>query len=439
MKRSLTYKLAILGCSSLGTLSAAFANTASSHEEVTMYDPFPEITNVACEADERPYFFFVQNTGDEDIEIESFDILIDDDDSYPLNDDIVRIDQSEVPFPYNACSEETDYAPDELCVIAVIVDPTEITCPVHPIVQDGEIERRLKVVLEAGSQAFVESPIDLDVTVLGTVEEYSVMANWVYADSSCFDPDANAEVACADDVDTTAGITQVSLDVGIIDFIGDPDDILYHDGAELIETYENQNFGPYFELPNQNVGGFADAEQAYETLRAAAFDYDDADECVGPQLEISGDVEIGPGIYCLVDERDHDDDYFVVDGTVTFRGNRDSLFVFVMPSLIDGDDVEDEVELEIEPFADFDLTTVAGRVDSDNIIWVGADLITFHSTTTMVGTFLTKGTIVAEGSDVSLLDSEPVGPAIVKGRFIGLDGDDDFQSYVILNGNTLTD
>lgn len=454
MKRSLKYKLALLGCTSSCLMSAAYANQADS-QTVQIEGLNTPITNAVCGADPRTYVYEVMNTSSrESIEIENFDILTLPGDDYPDNIDAVYVDQDELPASFidYACEEETDYDPGNSCFIAVVIDPTELTCPEHPIVDDADIKRLLVVNVDAGAQTQAVTPIDLDITVLGTVQEYALFADVIIVDCD----ESNKKSECKDanfsqqPNDPVGGITQVSQDVGFIEFIEDPDDLLFHDGAELIaglffEPLLLANNYATPELQNQNFAASEDAQAAYDTLKAAA--YDNGSSCVGPQKNLRGDdVTINPGIYCLVDING-DNDMFVVDGTLHFKGNHSSLFVFVMPSVFDDNMVDDEVRLEFVDEANYTLFSDDGHVDPDNIIWVGADIIEFDPATSVVGTFLSKGIFFGGGEDfmafdARLEDSEPVGPAIIRGRLIGLESCAQecwFESIIFLNGNTILD
>lgn len=459
MKRSLAYKLLIFTCASSCWMNAN-ANMQMGDELVTITDPFPEITNVACNALSRTYFYKVTNESENDewIAIDDFDIEILPGDSFPDNDLIVQIDQSQIPpaLTSDACMSDTFYAANDSCWIAVTVTPGIIECPdQHPLLQDGKIRRELFINVDAGSQTEVESLINFDVTVLGTAQEYALFADCLIIDSDGWGPMLKQPEDCfpvgsSDDANILE-IVQVSQDVGYADDIFDPDDLLMHDDAQLIDGFYTE-IAPMASVLNQNFAAAADAQAAYQTLKAAA--YDDGSVCVGPQLDPRGDKEIGPGIYCLTDNVDND--YFLVDGRLTFRGNKDALFVFVMPSLIDGDAlVDEEILLEVETGASYRLTTSAGIVNPDNIIWVGADVIEFDSGVSIPGTFLTKGLIFADSS--MTLDfpdfpgSDPVGPAIITGRLIGLASCDDFptedqnaqcnsvESFIFLDSNTIVD
>lgn len=433
MKRNITQKLAILGCASSCLVNIAYANTTLGDESVVFVSPLPDFTNVACGADPRTYFYTVLNNSDtEIIEIEDFRIDIDQGDDFPEDEFIVEIDQSKVPLTKGAlpCKTEMFLPVDKTCVIAVTVDPTDITCPSdHPFYNQRDIMRSLHIELDAGSQRELVAAIDLDVTILGTAQEYALLADLIDID----DDDGGG---MKEDMGTNAGQVQVSQSVGYSTEILDEDDIIYHDDAELIagliDPETNQN--------TQNVAAFSDAEAAYEALRGAA--YDESSTCDAQPLNLMGNVTVTPGFYCLIDH-DGDNDYYVIDGLITFEGNSNSLFVFVMPSVRD-DDINDPVLFEAETGASYRLFTVSGLVDPDNIFWVGADHIEFDVGTALAGTFITRGTIETDFDEVNTMISDPVGPAMVTGRLIGLqecgrESSMCARTEITLNGNTIVE
>lgn len=444
MKRSLKYNLTLLGCASSCLMSAAFANTIQSGDEEVVFSIEPEVTNVACEALPRFYTYEVKNiSAREDIEIEDFFIDIDEDeDSFPDDDYIVQVIFTDTD---GFCQNELELEPGDSCLIEVGVFPSAIDCPEeHPVIEDGEIERKLVVHLDAGSQYELTSPIDIDVTILGTAEDYALLADDIFIGGDDF------RIA-------TDGMVQVAQNVGFIDDLDDEDDIILLDHAQIIEGLDAEDGYN----ATENLAAILDATQAYLTLTNLAYDIEDYNTsvvrmvdpdvpCAAPELLLNadqGDMTINSSIYCVVDG--HDNDYFVVDGEITLRGDEDSLFVFVMPSNIPDPFSEpftvadgDQIELEFAEGASFRLHTSLGRVNPNNVFWVGADLIEADIDTSLVGTFLTMGVFEGDSADPDVEGS----PASVKGRIIaipnlnddGCCGPSEFpESIIELNGNAI--
>lgn len=416
MKRSL-YKLAILGCASTCLISAAYANTSTAIDtqldDEVVFGPLPEISNIACDGDVRTYQYTVTNQTDDPIFFFDIFIEIDEDDSFPDNDDIVTIDDSDK----SACEIGGVLEDGDSCTVTVVIDPTELDCP-NGFIEDGEIERQLVLQFADGTQRELRAPIDTDVTILGAAQEFAILANDVV-------------IGDEDGPWTAALNTQVSQDVGYATDIFDEQDIVYHGDAMLVP-------------PPENEPAFTDAYQAYTALKNATFTGND--NCDSSTLDISGNVMVNPGFYCLQDP--YDNDYFVVDGVIKFNGDKDSLFVFVMPSNADNEE-QDTIRLEFERGANFRLENENNRrVNPDNIFWVGADEIEFDTGVSAVGTFLTKGIVFFDVDTEAATTSNPSypeGPAVITGRVLGLHGDcdsngpscGDFFTIVTTNGNTI--
>lgn len=413
MKRSLIYKLAILSCMSSCLMSLAVY--AQPGDENVVFEDLPELTNVACGSEIRDYIYMITNTTDEFAEVEDFSIVIHPEDT--IQDPAVVTLFEPMCTWDGCCRPQQELEAGESCAIGVRVNPQELDCPTHDLMPDGLIDRELLIELDAGSQRLLTTPIALDVTILGSAEDYALLANRIIIDQ-----DTNTT-----EVEIQAGQVQVEQNVGAVSSVTDSDDIIFlNDQAELI-----------LGLDQANSGAFSDAKMAYDALRTVA-STDSGEFCSGPTIDLLGPrVPINPGIYCLVDGDDND--YFSVNGKLVFEGDEDSVFVFVMPSYADLD-TDDFIVLEIEETANYQLLSPAGLVNPNNIIWIGADEIIFRAGANMPGSFITKGEITA--LPVETESTQASGAAMITGRLIALtpccdmETDVDF-SLIELNGNSI--
>lgn len=417
----------------LGGLAACVINVASADsnqyppipgDEVVVFAQEPEVTNIACGALPRGYVYEVLNDSSrEEIEIDTIDIIINADDEFQGNTELVTTFEPCAPNDCLNCEEQLDLEPGESCFLGVLIDPEAIECPMNQgFIDHAAIDRTLFLGLDAGAQKTLVSPIDIEATILGTSEEYALLGDLIELDEDVPPPFNIAEDAPG----INGGQTQVSQDVGYGDAIFDEDDIILHHGAQVYGGFEGNNFG-----------AFADAAAAYEALQDIALTGASL-QCQTGVVDLSNTTEVTPGVYCLAGNTDND--YFIVNGRITFRGNQDSLFVFVMPSQIDNPDLEDDVQLRVESHASYRLRTDNGEVNPGRIFWIGADVMAFDFGASMAGNFITKGLIFADPAPDFSTSSDPVGPAIITGRLLGLNescGMEHCASILDLNGNAI--
>lgn len=450
--KHLKYKLALLGCTSFCLINVASAQSSSDH---IAFSVVPEIGNIACGAGPRSFVYQVKNISTRyDVEIEDYGITIGEDDQFIDVNGLTTASTYCLSDDEPGCTVETILAPGETCTLQVTIDPSVLDCPTHFPIEDGEIERALTLEVDAGAQRLLASPIDIDVTILGTAEYYAVLADQVFL----FE---------ADDVPNT-GFLQVSQDVGSLN-TGDSDfdDIWFHDGSELLLGLLTEDNPFNIFLPNQNVPAFLDVEAAYNTFLAAGNDDDSARLTADPDYlcdegnfidgSTLGGSEFNGGIYCIAEDIDGN---ITVDGNITYMGDEDSIYVMVMNSQIENTDTVDvpnPVVLSILSASDFDFENQNTPVKSNNIYWVGADQIILCQGAEFAGNILTKGyfdtdisyPIIHSASlpvpctpdfvmkDPAILEV----PGTIEGRVLGLTDvpEDDFFTWFTFTGNTISE
>ncbi len=418
MKKS--FKLALLGCASSCLINTAYANTHGGLE----FSVEPDIDGASCGAATRTYLYTVTNTGFKKIKIKNIEIDINEGDDYPKNDEIVELSDGPNEAAPNLCTNWQTLFPFQSCTVSVDVEPTEIPCPTNNIVLDGEIERSLEVSYKtyddhevSGDHRSISSDIDFDISILGSANEYAVLADYV--------------TVVSDLTPRAQSLTQIDGgSVSGADFVINGTSLLFiHPDEDSVQPY------------SVSKPAFLDAAAAQATLIAAALgNAVDCSTTVQNANFNTGDTTITSGFYCVegtnfTNTAITGDETYTFANTITFSADKDDLFVFVMPptaftntiSLADG--------------ADY----VLDGVDPDNIFWIFNGDATVDNGVRFAGHIITGFDINPAGT---LTDA--AGAPYFKGSLLGLSdkepdlgdptdcsGDPETESCITLQGYTI--
>ena len=440
MKKS--FKLALLGCASTCLMGAAYANA-----ETESFGSL-EITNVnledmTCGAEERHYHFTVENKSFSRVFLGPMVVGIDEDDSFPENSEAVTVDRGSCGFRLGRF---------EKCEGTITFDPTKLACADedHPIAI-GEIEREIIAVYtkledEAKNGFFpriATADVDVDVSPLGSLVDYSIIADDIIAGTDDDEPRA------------FDAMTTVEGNISYADDITDEDDIIFN--------CEYNTCGDV-EFHESRAAAFKDAAQTWQVFRTAVDE--DADDvaagvvdCANADyvLDFSNDMnyyqEVYPGIvYCVIgadagllnkavpcDDSTCDIEYYM-PFDIAFKGDEDDIFTFVFPDIFEPTGITTtsaatafpitSTTFYVQDGSKFSLTSdaIGTTVDNRNIFWIIPD----NSTTSIDGNTRFAGNIITAG-DIVTGDITSGIPPFVMGGLYGLTDDVDSSEACLTN------
>ena len=428
----LNYKSLLLGCVSSCLISTAYANA-----EAESFGSL-EITNLnledmTCGAEARHYHFTVENKSLSKVFLGPMVVGIDEDDSFPEDYKAVSVDRGNCGFRLGRLGK---------CEGTITFDPTKLACADedHPIAI-GEIEREIiavytKIEDEAKQGLFpriATADVDVDVSPLGSLVDYSIIADDIIAGTDDDEPRA------------FDAMTTVEGNISYADDITDEDDIIFN--------CEYNTCGDV-EFHESRAAAFKDAAQTWQVFRTAVDE--DADnvkdgvvDCAKADYILDFSVahaylEVYPGtVYCVTGldstpagpNACNDvlcDVKYTMPGEIAFKGDEDDIFVFVFPDIYELHPATPTIGFPITSSAfdilhnaKFSLTSdaVGTTVDNRNIFWILPENSTtsFDSQTRFAGNIITAGDI-----GVGTIYANEAAPFIMGGLY-GLTDDVDLS------------